>query len=328
MSTQAVGGHHGGRRELRRQPQLRSLSRLGPGHLRLQARDSHPSGPRRRAHSVQRGARRATSSPTTRTSIRRAPMSNSSAPRRSTCRSRRANSPLLPSLQGQHGCGRAGRMIERVGRERIPLVMLTITNNSGGGQPVSMENARAVSAVCRKHRIPLYFDACRFAENAYFIKLREPKATHPRRPSRSRRRCSAGRRLHHVGQERRHGEHRRIPLHQRRYLARAGEGPADSDRGLSRRTADWPDAIWKPIAVGVQEALEEDYLRYRIASTAYLGDHIARQGVPIVQPPGGHAIYLDARAFLPHIPLSSFPEWRSRRSCILKAASARSKSAR
>ena len=77
------------------------------------------------------------------------------------------------AVQGQHGCGGAGETIERVGRQRIPLVMLTVTNNSGGGQPVSMENAKAVSAVCRKHNIPLYFDACRFAENAYFIKLRE-----------------------------------------------------------------------------------------------------------------------------------------------------------
>ena len=107
-------------------------------------------------------------------------------------------------------------LIGRVGRERVPLVMLTITNNSGGGQPVSMENARAVSAVCRRHGIPLYFDACRFAENSYFIKLRETGLRGQNAQADRAGDVRAGRRLHHVRQERRHGEHRRLPLHQRR----------------------------------------------------------------------------------------------------------------
>ena len=197
-------------------------------------------------------------------------------------------------------------LIQRVGRQRVPLVMLTITNNSGGGQPVSMENIREVSTICRKHKIPLYFDACRFAENAYFIKLRGP------------------------------GYENKTPKHIAQEMFSYGDGCtmsakkdgmaniggflctnddllAQQEKDLLILTEGYPTygglagRDLEAIAVGVQEALEEDYLRYRIVSTAYLGDHISAQGVPIVQPPGGHAIYLDARAFLPHLPLEQFP---------------------
>jgi tryptophanase len=197
-------------------------------------------------------------------------------------------------------------VIARVGRERVPLVMLTVTNNSGGGQPVSMENAKAVSAVCRKHGIPLYFDACRFAENAYFIKLREAgyESKTPKQ----------------IAQE-------MFPLGDGCTMSAKKDGMANiggflctNDDVLARQEKDlliltegYPTygglagRDLEAIAVGVQESLEEDYLRYRIASTAYLGNHISERGVPIVEPPGGHAIYLDARAFLSHIPVSQFP---------------------
>ena len=197
-------------------------------------------------------------------------------------------------------------LIARVGRERVPLVMLTVTNNSGGGQPVSMENVRAVSAVCKRHNIPLYFDACRFAENAWFIKLREP------------------------------GYENRTPKEIAQEMFRFGDGCtmsakkdgmaniggflctnndilAQQEKDLLILTEGYPTygglagRDLEAIAVGIQEALQEDYLRYRIASTAYLGNHISAGGVPIVQPPGGHAIYIDARAFLPHIPVDQFP---------------------
>jgi tryptophanase len=197
-------------------------------------------------------------------------------------------------------------LIQRVGRERIPLVMLTITNNSGGGQPVSMENIRQVSALCREHRIPLYFDACRFAENAYFIKLREPgyESKIPKE----------------IAQEMfSHGDGCTMSA-KKDGLANIGGFLCTNDDLLAQQEKDlliltegYPTygglagRDLEAIAVGIQEALEEDYLRYRIASTAYLGNHIAEQGVPIVQPPGGHAIYLDARAFLPHIPAEQFP---------------------
>ena len=197
-------------------------------------------------------------------------------------------------------------LIRRVGRERIPLVMLTVTNNSGGGQPVSMENVRQASAVCRKHGIPLYFDACRFAENAYFIKLRE-KGYESKTPKQ-------------IAQEMfSHGDGCTMSAKKDGmaniggFLCTNDDLLAQQEKDLLILTEGYPTygglagRDLEAIAVGLQEALEEDYLRYRIASTAYLGDHIAEAGVPIVQPPGGHAIYIDARAFLPHIPLEQFP---------------------
>ncbi len=197
-------------------------------------------------------------------------------------------------------------LIQRAGREHIPLVMLTVTNNSGGGQPVSMENIRQVSAVCRKHKIPLYFDACRFAENAYFIKLREPgyDSKSPKQ----------------IAQEMfAHGDGCTMSAKKDGmaniggFLCTNDDLLAQQEKDLLILTEGYPTygglagRDLEAIAVGLQEALEEDYLRYRIASTGYLGNHIAAAGVPIVQPPGGHAIYIDARAFLPHIPSEQFP---------------------
>jgi tryptophanase len=197
-------------------------------------------------------------------------------------------------------------LIARVGRERIPLVMLTVTNNSGGGQPVSMANARAVSALCHRHGIPLYFDACRFAENAYFIKLREPGY--------------ADKTPKQIAQEMFALGDGCTMSAKKDGMANIGGFLCTNDDLLARQqenllilTEGYPTygglagRDLEAIAVGIQESLEEDYLRYRIASTGYLGDHIAAEGVPIVQPPGGHAIYLDAKAFLPHIPPEQFP---------------------
>jgi len=197
-------------------------------------------------------------------------------------------------------------LIKRVGRERIPLVMLTVTNNSGGGQPVSIANARAVSAVCRKYRIPFYFDACRFAENAYFIKMRE--AGYAEKTPKE------------IAQEMfRLGDGCTMSA-KKDGMANIGGFLCTNDDTLARQEKDlliltegYPTygglagRDLEAVAVGLQESLEEDYLRYRIASTAYLGNKIAEYGVPIVQPPGGHAIYLDAKAFLPHIPPEQFP---------------------
>jgi tyrosine phenol-lyase len=197
-------------------------------------------------------------------------------------------------------------LLARAGRDRVPLVMLTITNNSGGGQPVSMENIRSVSAICRKHGVPLYFDACRFAENAYFIKLREPgyESKSPKEIAREIFRCGDGCTmsakkdgLANIGG----------------FLCTNNDVLAQQEKDLLILTEGYPTygglagRDLEAIAVGVQEALQEDYLRYRIASTAYLGNHIAERGVPIVQPPGGHAIYLDARSFLPHVRPEQFP---------------------
>ena len=197
-------------------------------------------------------------------------------------------------------------LIARVGRERIPLVMLTVTNNSGGGQPVSMENVRAVAAVCHKHEIPLYFDACRFAENAYFIKLREPgyAAKTPKQIAQE---------MFALGDGCTMSAKKDGMANIGGFLCTNDDILARQEKDLLILTEGYPTygglagRDLEAIAVGIQESLQEDYLRYRIASTAYLGDHVSEHGVPIVQPPGGHAIYLDAKAFLPHIPLDQFP---------------------
>jgi tyrosine phenol-lyase len=197
-------------------------------------------------------------------------------------------------------------LILRVGRENVPMVMLTITNNSGGGQPVSMENARAVSTVCRKYRIPLYFDACRFAENAYFIKQRE-RGYESKTPK------QIAQEMFAMGDGCTMSAKKDGMANIGGFLCTNDGVLAAQEKDLLILTEGYPTygglagRDLEAIAVGIQESLEEDYLRYRIASTAYLGDHISQHGVPIVQPPGGHAIYLDAQAFLPHIPLEQFP---------------------
>ncbi|HWP56960.1 MAG TPA: tryptophanase [Candidatus Acidoferrales bacterium] len=197
-------------------------------------------------------------------------------------------------------------LIARVGPERIPLVMLTITNNSGGGQPVSMENARAVSALCRRHSLPLYFDACRFAENAYFIKLREPGYQH-KTPK------EIAQEMFALGDGCIMSAKKDGMANIGGFLCTNDDALALQEKNLLILTEGFPTygglagRDLAAIAVGLEEALDEEYLKYRIVSTAYLGRHIAEKGVPIVEPPGGHAIYLDARAFLPHIPPAQFP---------------------
>src|SRR5208282_5838618 len=197
-------------------------------------------------------------------------------------------------------------LIENAGRERVPLVMLTVTNNSGGGQPVSMENVKAVSAVCRKHRIPLYFDACRFAENSYFIKIRE-KGYADKSPK------EIAQEMFSYGDGCTMSAKKDGMANIGGFLCTNDDTLAEQEKNLLILTEGYTTygglagRDLEAIAVGVQEALHQDYLEYRIASTAYLGNHIAEQGVPIVQPPGGHAVYIDARAFLPHIPPAHFP---------------------
>ncbi|HEY0671574.1 MAG TPA: tryptophanase [Longimicrobiales bacterium] len=198
------------------------------------------------------------------------------------------------------------KLIEEVGAERIPVCMLTITNNSGGGQPVSMANVRAVSAVCRRHAIPFYIDACRFAENAYLIKQRE--------------RGYEDKNVIDIVRELFSFADGCTFSAKKDGLANIGGALSTNDDRLAEREKDlliltegFPtygglagrdlDAI----AVGLEEVVHEDYLNYRIVSTRYLGEHIARAGVPIVQPPGGHAIYIDAAAFLPQVPPLQLP---------------------
>jgi tyrosine phenol-lyase len=217
---------------------------------------------------------------------------------------------LEPSLQhpfkGNMDVARLEELIRRVGRERVPLVMLTVTNNSGGGQPVSMENARAVSAVCRRYGIPFYFDACRFAENSYFVKLREQNYE-------SKTPKAIAQEMFALGDGCTMSAKKDGMANIGGFLCTNNEVLAQQEKDILILTEGYPTygglagRDLEAIAVGLDEALDEDYLRYRIVSTAYLGEHLSRSGVPIVQPPGGHAIYLDARAFLPHVGPARFP---------------------
>jgi tryptophanase len=209
-------------------------------------------------------------------------------------------------FKGNMDVARLEALLAARGRAGVPLVMLTITNNSGGGQPVSLENIRAVSAACRRHGVPFYLDACRFAENAFFIKRREPGQD--------------GRAVIDIAREMLRLADGCTMSAKKDGLANTGGFIGTNDDELAQRmrnllvlTEGFPTygglagRDLEAIAQGLYEALDEDYLTYRARSTAYLGEKLAAVGVPIVQPPGGHAIYIDAGAMLAHVPALAYP---------------------
>ncbi len=197
-------------------------------------------------------------------------------------------------------------LIKKTGRENIPLCMLTVTNNSGGGQPVSMQNVKDVKEVLVRYDIPLYFDAARFAENAYFIKQRE--------------KGYENRSVESIVKEMMSYADGCTMSAKKDGLVNIGGFLCTNDDFLAKQEKDlliltegFPtygglagrdlDAI----AVGLREILNEDYLKYRIAETQYLGKHLTEIGYPIVQPPGGHAVYIDAKTLLPHLDPLEYP---------------------
>ncbi|MFA5404393.1 MAG: tryptophanase [Ignavibacteria bacterium] len=209
-------------------------------------------------------------------------------------------------FKGNMDTNKLEKFIKEVGAKNIPVCMITITNNTGGGQPVSMANIRNVSKICKKHKIPFFIDACRFAENAYFIKMREKgyakksileicKEMFSYADG-----CTMSAKkdaFANIGgfvamnNEEWYGQCKNLLIITEGYETYGGLAGRDMEA----------------IAQGLEEILDESYLHYRIVSTKYLGDRLLKMGVPIIQPPGGHAIYVDAKGLLPKIPVEQYP---------------------
>jgi len=215
--------------------------------------------------------------------------------------------PAVPSdFKGNINLNALKEFIQQKGASNIPECVLTVTNNSGGGQPVSMQNIRETSKICRANGILLVIDACRFAENAYFIKLREPGYANKSVEE-------IAREMFSYADASTMSAKKDAFANIGGFLALHDEALAVKCRNLLVVTEGFPTygglagRDLEAIAIGLNEVMEEPYLQYRIRSTAYLSAKLSEAGIPVMQPPGGHAVYIDAKAFLPHIPVDQYP---------------------
>lgn len=215
--------------------------------------------------------------------------------------------PAVPApFKGNMDVKALQKKIVELGREHVSMLILTVTNNSGGGQPVSMQNIREVQEVCVQYQIPLFIDACRFAENAWFIKKRE--------------KGYAGKTIPEIVHEMFSYADGCTMSAKKDAFANIGGFLAMHDEGLARQcrnmliiTEGFPSygglagRDLEAIATGLKEVMDENYLQYRIRSIEYINQKLINAGVPVIQPAGGHAVYIDAAAFLPHIPVNQYP---------------------
>lgn len=215
--------------------------------------------------------------------------------------------PAIPApFKGNMDIAALRECIKEKGAENIPLCIITITNNSGGGQPVSMQNIREVKQACSENNIPLYIDACRFAENAYFIKLREPEFAQKSIPD-------IVHEIFSYADGCTMSAKKDAFANIGGFLAMHNPLLARDCRNLLIITEGFPTygglagRDLEAISIGLHEVMEENYLQYRIRSIEYLTEKLTKAGVPVMVPAGGHAVYLDASAFLPHIPVEQYP---------------------
>jgi len=215
--------------------------------------------------------------------------------------------PAVPApFKGNMNVDALKKFIEEKGAANISLCIITVTNNSGGGQPVSMQNIKEVKKICAENNIPLFIDACRFAENCYFIKLREEGYAAISVPE-------IARDLFSYADGCTMSAKKDAFANIGGFLAMHNEELAVKCRNLLIITEGFPTygglagRDLEAIATGLQEVMDEDYLRYRICSIEYLAEKLKNAGIPVMQPAGGHAVYIDAKEFLPLIPVKQYP---------------------
>lgn len=215
--------------------------------------------------------------------------------------------PTVPAnFKGNMDVDLLKAFIKDKGAQNIPLCIITVTNNSGGGQPVSMQNIKDVKKICAENKIPLFIDACRFAENAYFIKIREDGYA-----NKSVREIT--RELFSYADGCTMSAKKDAFANIGGFLAMHDEALAQKCRNLLVITEGFPTygglagRDLEAIAIGLNEVMEENYLHYRIRSIEYLTNKLIAAGVPVMQPAGGHAVYIDAKGFLPQIPIDQYP---------------------
>lgn len=215
--------------------------------------------------------------------------------------------PTTPApFKGNMDTAALKKVIKEKGAENIPIAIITVTNNSGGGQPVSMKNIKEVSKICKQHKIPLFIDCCRFAENAYFIKLREKG--YAKKPV-----IEIVKEMFSYADGATMSAKKDAIANIGGFLALRSNKLAQECRNLLIITEGFPTygglagRDLEAIAIGLEEVVDESYLQYRIRSIEYLTEKLHEAGVPVMRPAGGHAVYLDAKQFLKHIPVDQYP---------------------